>query len=188
MQRKLFHSVLDTDGSTPLQNNVRRLAQHNMTFLTNTHQANLLDGMPNVRSFTAQGCFVERQFQLPSFKLLRVLAIENCRFKGYRLICVEPLGDLLHLRYLCIRTDLQKIPEETGALRFLQTLDLCAYVHETSWTSTLPAQLLCFSFKLLGVHKIPCLERLTSLEELSGDQLHAKELGSLRELRVLDAW
>ena len=60
---------------------------------------------------------------LRSFRVLRVLDLQGCDLsKGYRLKYVEKL---FHLRYLGLGdTRIAQLPEETGNIRFLQTLDL----------------------------------------------------------------
>ncbi|WVZ48961.1 hypothetical protein U9M48_000346 [Paspalum notatum var. saurae] len=196
-----FFTILENNGQdTPSKSPpVRRLAHHNMTMRhTAAHQANnhLTDAMRTVRSFSAHGCAIESWAPLCSFTLLRVLAIEDCNpVDGCRLR-VEHVGHLLHLRYLSLRrTHIQRIPEEIGGLKFLQTVDLegCNIV-ETPSGSSLPTQLVCLRIKFdpsgpaANNGDVGWVGRLTSLEELFIDERYQwKELGSLRKLRVLNA-
>jgi len=54
-----------------------------------------------MRSYIVCRCDTNQWIQLSSFKLLRVLAIENCHFMED---CnLEHLGSLLHLRYVGLR-------------------------------------------------------------------------------------
>ncbi|XP_062181941.1 disease resistance protein RGA5-like [Phragmites australis] len=199
-----FVAILDNVEGTLSQSNVRRLSHQNRTVRNNTHQANHMD-MPQVRSYIASRCRINRLVLLSSFKLLRVLAIENCRFGGdchlenglFREdFHLENLGNLLHLRYLGLRgTNIRELPKEIGDLKFLQTLD----VAETSITE-LPAsvvlltQLVCLRADWLNTSVLDGIGKLTSLEELKilvgrddkSQRRFVKELGSLRELRVLE--
>ncbi|CAM0149558.1 unnamed protein product [Urochloa decumbens] len=196
-----FCIFLDNSNQvTLLQSNVRRLAIHNRAMGQTHHQANHFDGMPKVRSFSAHGCVIEKwAVSLSSFTLLRVLALENCSTTGDSLIHIEQVGHLLHLRYLSLYdTNIDKVPEEIGALKWLQTLDLrksCLFIEPLSNISLL-TQVMCLrielSIMLFSNSEAVCLERLTSLEELEikakgTETWHVKDLGSLRELRVLKA-
>ncbi|KAJ1277289.1 hypothetical protein BS78_05G283700 [Paspalum vaginatum] len=195
-----FLTVLENDQGKTLQTNVRRLAQHNRT-MGHTHLATHFNVMPKVRSFIAQVCVKEMWAPLSCFPLLRVLAIENCNRTDGCSICIEYLGNLFHLRYLSLRgTHIDKIPKEVGALRFLQTLDLeKSFIVETPSSCSFPIQLVCLRITFDDLQpadaSVGWLERLTSLEELSlavdpcqytPMRWAAKELGSLRELRVLN--
>ncbi|KAL2463151.1 Disease resistance protein (CC-NBS-LRR class) family [Forsythia ovata] len=56
------------------------------------------------------------------FKLLRVLQLDNFRF---RLTLSKAIGDLVHLRYLSFQnSDFIEVPSSLSNLKFLQTLDL----------------------------------------------------------------
>jgi disease resistance protein RPM1 len=90
----------DDSQSTLKQNTVRRLAQQNRT-MGLTRQANRVD-MPKARSFIGYDCVIEKRVLLSSFKILRVLAIKNCKPKGGSPIRIEHLGHLRHLRYLSL--------------------------------------------------------------------------------------
>ncbi|KAJ1255375.1 hypothetical protein BS78_K251200 [Paspalum vaginatum] len=184
-----FFTILDNSGQdTPSKSPIRRLAHHNMTIRWHTiHET--------VRSFSVQGCVIESWVPLFSFTFLRVLAIEDCHPIDGCCLRVEHVGKLLHLRYLRLsRTPIHRVPEEIGALRLLQTLDLLgSEINETPSSSSLPIQLVCLRISLYYVRDYGergWVERLTSLEELFIDDrcFQWKELRSLRELRVLNAY
>jgi disease resistance protein RPM1 len=180
---------------------VRRLACQKYDLELITPQADRMD-MPVVRSYIATACRINQRVPLLRFKLLRVLAIEDCIFtEGSHF---EGLGDLLHLRYLSLRhtTNVFELPEEIGNLKLLQTFDVSG-----SWIRELPAsivrltQLVCLNCG--GIEMLPdgdWIGKLTSLEQLtvilgsviSGNDEYmfnvgrfVKELGSLRELGML---
>jgi disease resistance protein RPM1 len=164
--------------------------------------------MSKMRSFVAMDWdIVDTWAPLSSFKLLRVLKIG-----GYynnttgTVLRVEPLGQLLHLRFLGINgRRIEKIPKEIGALKMLQTLDLMeSWIQEAPSNSSFPTQLLSLYIVIIGSFDDSDAEmfsvgRLTSLEVLSiqfslsrrgepeASRRFVKELGSLRELRVLHA-
>ncbi|OEL18174.1 Disease resistance RPP13-like protein 4 [Dichanthelium oligosanthes] len=138
---------------------------------------------------------------LLSFKLLRVLAIEDCQFKeGCH---IENLGNLLHLRYLSLRnTTVSELPKQIGNLKFLQTLDLGrGQIKELPSSIVRLTQLVCLSCDGWGcLQRVPDgIGKLTSLEQLTiffgngydddeyknNVRMFVKELGNLRELRVL---
>ncbi|KAJ1255295.1 hypothetical protein BS78_K267200 [Paspalum vaginatum] len=194
----LDNNVKDTPSLSPPP--VRRLVHHNRTMRhTTTHQANnhFNDKMRTVRSFSAQGCAIESWTLLSRFTLLRVLAIEECNPSDGCCLHVEHVGNLLHLRYLSLSgTRIQRISGEIGGLRFLQTLDLLrSGIEETPSSSSLPRQLVCLriTFDLSSGPadkngEVGWVGRLTSLEELLiHERYQWKEIGSLRELRGLNA-
>jgi disease resistance protein RPM1 len=127
----------------------------------------------------------------------KFLGVLNTRYDGN--IRVEHLEHLLHPRFLGINgRRIKKIPKEIGALKMLQTLDLSeSIILELPSSCSLPTQLVClrivFDYTLHNPEMFS-VGRLTSLEELSiqfnvwnkAPRKLVKELGSLRELRVLD--
>ncbi|CAL5036357.1 unnamed protein product [Urochloa decumbens] len=178
------------------QNRVRRLACQKYD-LKHLIQAEDMD-MSSVRSCIAFMCRIDQCVLLLSFKLLRVLAIRYCKFKDG---ChIENLGNLLQLRYLSLRnTNVSELPEQIGNLKFLQTLDLyCTEIKELPASIAQLSQLLCLSCDFWGINRVPKgIGKLTSLEELTirhyefkdkynNERMFLKELGSLRELRVLE--
>ncbi|CAN6191952.1 unnamed protein product [Urochloa humidicola] len=197
-------TILDNtnvEGILSQNNKVRRLACQKSDLEHLTPQAGQMD-MSVIRSYIACMCHFDRWVPLLSFKLVRVLAIEGCKFKeGCH---IENLGNLLHLRYLSIRkSNVFKLPEQIGNMKFLQTLDLClTEIEELPASIVKLKQLVCLSCAL-WIEKVPdWIGKLTSLEQLEilvttthnynkyDDEefvrVFAKELGSLTELRVLD--
>jgi disease resistance protein RPM1 len=99
--------------------------------------------MSKVRSFISLDMYiVDTWAPLSSFKLLRVLNIGG--YYSNRIgsvLRVEPLGQLLHLRFLGINgRQIEKIPKGIGALKMLQTVDL-----GESWLLEMPSNSSCAS-------------------------------------------
>jgi len=114
----------DDKVTSPSGNKVRRLAHQNRVMKQLTQQEDDT-GMARVRSLVACRCDIGSWVLHPSFKLLRVLALEDCNCEeGWQ--GLKHLGDLLHLRYLGLHEvyGIYELPEEIGKLKFLQTLDL----------------------------------------------------------------
>ncbi|XP_062197572.1 disease resistance protein Pik-2-like isoform X2 [Phragmites australis] len=186
-----FVAILDNVEGTISKGNVRRLAHQNSIAEHITPQANDMD-MPQVRSYIVFRCDINQHVPLSSFKLLRVLAIEDC--KGVRL---ENLGNLLHLRYLGLRrTNISEIPKQIENLKFLQTLDVTdTGIRELPASFFKLTQLMCLCSASKGMRVPDGFGQLTSLEELriilpgtddkSKMERFVKDLGSLKQLRVL---
>ncbi|KAF7087616.1 hypothetical protein CFC21_090784 [Triticum aestivum] len=108
----------DTRPGGKSANKVHRLAVHGKS---GEHNYNI--AMEHVRSFNVVECSANSMPLLLSFKVLRVLVIEDCVFsEGSSL---EHLGKLLQLRYLGLVKIAVKIPEGIGHdLKFLEILDV----------------------------------------------------------------
>jgi disease resistance protein RPM1 len=182
-----FIAILgDNVEGTPALSNVRRLA-HEKRVAEHINSEAMVTGMPKVRSYTAFMCPIDSRDQFLRFRLLRVLDIVGCNFKeGCNL---EHLGDLLHLRYLGITGEGSKyleLPKQIGNLKLLQTLVV---------DGTLPASIVHLTnlVRLCAYKEVPHgIGKMVSLEELrliygcsDKPKRFLKELGSLRELRVL---
>ena len=87
--------------------------------------------MTQLRSLVAHGCDVRGLVLQPSFKLLRLLALERCTSSDndeYDRRWLEHLGKLVHLRYLGLRgTKVRELPAAIGALKLLQDIGLGRY-------------------------------------------------------------
>ncbi|XP_037454871.1 disease resistance protein RGA5-like [Triticum dicoccoides] len=146
----------------------------------------------NVRSFNAIN-FVDIVLPpLLTFKVLRVLVLQNCHFLvgGCHL---EHLGKLVQLRYLgLMETPFTELPSDIGHhLKFLQTLNI-----QDTDINELPSSvgdltnLMCLRASE-GTRMMGSIGKLTSLEEL---ELHhvdkspdfTTEFGKLTQLRVLE--
>lgn len=157
----------DDKVTSPSGNKVRRLAHQNRVMKQLTQQEDDT-GMARVRSLVACRCDIGSWVLHPSFKLLRVLALEDCDCEeGWQ--GLKHLGDLLHLRYLGLQgtRGIYELPEEIGKLKFLQTLDL-----DGSGIRVLPfgvcqlTQLVCLRGGFRTCAPDGLLKKLTSLEEL----------------------
>ncbi|GJN38119.1 hypothetical protein PR202_gb27131 [Eleusine coracana subsp. coracana] len=145
--------------------------------------------MQQVRSVIVFPAAVNLMPALSSFRVLRVLDLQDCYFsEGHDL---KYLGILFQLRYLGLRcTGIAKLPEEVGNLRFLRTLDVKYNgISELPMTVVNLRELMCPHID--GATRVPkgWLANLTSLEELSGsiyDVTDIEDLGYLTQLRVLD--
>ncbi|CAM0948201.1 unnamed protein product [Alopecurus aequalis] len=185
-----IHDVdMEQSTSTPSQSrSIHRLAVHERRA---EHSRTSME-MGHVRSFNATWCSDSRLIQLLSFKVLRVLLLDTCKFsesEGFRL---EHLGKLVQLRYLgLIASPVAELPRNIGHdLKFLQTLDV-----RGSGIKELPAslgelsKLMCLR-AVEGTRMMSRIGKLTSLEEL---HLHSvdkcpnfvAELGKLMEVAVL---
>ncbi|KAF8647817.1 hypothetical protein HU200_065178 [Digitaria exilis] len=201
MSKKVNFVIISNDdgeGTLPRNKQVRRLAHHNRPMKQTQEDDDM--GMAKVRSLVVLECKLDNWFLHPSFKLLRVLALERCStasaedWQGLR-----HLGNLLHLRYLGLRySNIFELPEEIGKLKFLQILDL-----EGSRVQLLPSgvcqltQLLC----LRGDDNMRApdglLKKVTSLEQLrlnidnlddESKRQFMKDLGNLSQVRVLSIY
>lgn len=198
-----FVTVLSEDGDEqqkfPLTNANRLSLQSRVVEKRHPQLANV--GMEQVRSFVA--ILSDIHVVSPSFQVLRVLALEDCKFiEGYTSNGLEHLGKLLHLRYLGLtRTrGFDRLPEEIGQdLKFLQTLDLYETdLEEMPFTVGLLTQLLCLRVDVGTRVPAGLIGNLTSLQELwiypamkdfsmgfATAMQFVKDLGKLSELRVL---
>ncbi|CAL5077073.1 unnamed protein product [Urochloa decumbens] len=198
-----FVTVLDGDERQKLPGTIaRRLALQHIKEHNGGELANIAVG--KLRSFIASQCNLGSSYPriIPVF--LRVLQMVYCR-EGTML---DYLGSLLHLRYLQLSyMGINELPKEVRYLRFLQTLDLrnCADIKELPDDVGLLTQLVCL--RLAWDTRVPVglIGKLTALQELwmgpaaaaapdDDDDVAAvtmqfvKELGKLRELRILDTY
>lgn len=185
-----FITVLDSNKQEPpVESKTRRLAVQKWDTEQGDPLANIRP--ERLRSFNTMGCHLSMELSVSRFKLMRVLALEECTlFDGN----LSHLGKLLLLRYLGLyKTPIKKLPEDIGDLIYLQTLDL----RGTS-VKELPE-------RVAGLRQLKCLradkgtavpdwmENLTSLEELRLGEVSRSadfttELGKLTGLRELEIW
>ncbi|CAD6342904.1 unnamed protein product [Miscanthus lutarioriparius] len=199
-----FITISNEDGGTSSRHKVRRIAHQNRILLDQSHPDGHRD-MTQLRSLVAHGCDIRGLVLHPSFKLLRVLALERCTSSDndeYDRHWLDHLGKLVHLRYLGLRgTKVRELPEAIGALNLLQTLDLegirvRGYGMQVELPSSVSLLTRLVCIRCDAYTKVPdgFLQEVTSLEEL---QIHVrmlsfeskrqflKELGNKSLLRVL---
>ncbi|WVZ96527.1 hypothetical protein U9M48_042157 [Paspalum notatum var. saurae] len=176
-------------GSIARRLALRRVEVHNGGMLANIN-------IDKVRSLVASQCKFRASW--PRIPVLRVLAmldshVEEDSGEGV----LDHLGSLVHLRYLRLElenTNITKLPREVRYLKFLQKLDLwrSCDIEELPEEVGLLKQLVCLRVSSVGT-RIPTgvIGKLTSLQELwmkpnpAAAMQFVKELGLLRELRVL---
>ncbi|KAF8685257.1 hypothetical protein HU200_044078 [Digitaria exilis] len=179
-----FVTILsDTKDHTSPSKTVRRLSLQDC-------KARIQDNInkKRIRSVVVFSFGNDPKLDLGSFRVLRVLDLEQCRLSNAH--SLKYLGKLIHLRYLGLGlTRVKQLPEEIGNLRFLQTLDIRGTIIYKCPPTVFQLKHLRFLhiFTSKGVPK--GISSLTSLEVLT--DLHIDnsasiiELGHLTELRVL---
>ncbi|XP_066338614.1 probable disease resistance protein RXW24L isoform X1 [Miscanthus floridulus] len=194
-----FMTISNEDGGTSSRHKVRRLAHHNRILLLGQSHPDSHRDTAQLRSLVAHGCDIRGWVLSPSFKLLRVLALERCTSSDnfeYDRHGLEHLGNLVHLRYLGLRgTKVQELPEAIGALKLLQTLDMQhTKLHQLPWSVSLLTRLVCLRCGRRTRLPNGFLQKVTSLEELQinvrmlsfeSQRQFLKELGNQSQLRVL---
>ncbi|CAM0958900.1 unnamed protein product [Alopecurus aequalis] len=183
-----FVTVLETDEQhTSSIKNARRLAVQNRDI--KQLDPPTINCMIQLRSFYAIDCRISVMPPLSSFKVLRVLSMEGCKFNKDQPYQLEHIGKLLQLRYLGLEEmPIKELPEEIGDLLFLQTLILKRIFIKLPHSIGMLRQV-----KRLHVEyaEVPdWLVDMTSIEDLSllGVQLpllFAEGLSKLKELRYL---
>lgn len=147
----------------------------------------------HVRSFNAIMCGATRMPMLLSFKVLRVLVIENCDFPEGR--SLEDLGKLVQLRYLgLVKTSVTKLPKEIGHdLKFLEILDIRGgSIHELPPSVGELRNLRCLwadkGTEMKGeIGKLTCLEEL-QLHSVEKCPTFCRDVGKLTKVRVLEIY
>ncbi|CAO2149937.1 unnamed protein product [Urochloa humidicola] len=195
-----FVTVLDGDERQKLPGTIaRRLALQHIKEHNGGELANIAVG--KLRSFIASQCNLGSSYPRIIPVSLRVLQMVYCK-EGM----LDYLGSLHHLRYLQLSyMGINELPREVRYLRFLQTMDIlnCANIKELPEDVGLLTQLVCL--RLAWEIRVPVglIGKLTALQELWMGPVAAandddddaavriqfvKELGKLRELRILDTY
>ncbi|CAA7400549.1 unnamed protein product [Spirodela intermedia] len=161
------HGIRDDEGVSQLDSSVRRLSlQGEKTWCWDSKST------PRLRTFLSFGtrCQVDinRVFSDRDLKLLKVVDLEGALFDELP----EEVGDLIHLRYLCLKnTGITSLPSSVAKLRHLQCLD-------AKWTEikTMPR----------GVWKIEALRQVIVPEKVEPEMLVAglSNLQVLKEVRA----
>ncbi|CAL4980721.1 unnamed protein product [Urochloa decumbens] len=185
---------VEGDEKYSMESKIRRLSVHN-----NTSWPTMMN-MPKLRSLTIfkpAGVEIDWMASLSRYHLLRVLDLQGCRLKD--LSSLGFVGSLSHLRYLCLSSSnrvADRLPEEIGKLRFLQTLDLSDTAVDELPSSIIGLrQLMCihgparFGPEDVVLTLPDGMKNLTSLEVVDRAAVESKciaeELGHLTQLRVL---
>uniref|UniRef100_A0ACD5TAU9 Uncharacterized protein n=1 Tax=Avena sativa TaxID=4498 RepID=A0ACD5TAU9_AVESA len=168
-------------------NRVHRLAFHGAKV-----EDNRSIKMGHVRSFNATMCTDTGLPPLLTFKVLRVLVIEDCVFSEG--LVLKQLGKLVQLRYLGIVNTSVKLPEDIGLnLKFLEILDVRGgYISELPPSVGELQNLRCL-WADRGTRMKGEIGKLTCLEELQLDSADKvpnffRDVGKLTKLRVLRIW
>jgi hypothetical protein len=194
-----FVTVLNGGEWQKLQGSVSRMLalqcveEHSIGQLANI-------AVEKVRSIFASRCnFGALCPRLPFLRVVEKVecsASEDCE-NG---VLEDHLGSLIHLRYLRVGSIfITELPREVRYLRFLQTLDLQgSNIDELPVEVGLLTQLVCLRLPAYRETRVPAglIGKLTSLQELyiwvsrgeDATMQFVKELGLLRELRVLKTW
>uniref|UniRef100_A0ACD5Y8N9 Uncharacterized protein n=1 Tax=Avena sativa TaxID=4498 RepID=A0ACD5Y8N9_AVESA len=166
-------------------NRVHRLAFHGAKVEDNRRIK-----MEHVRSFNAIMCTDTGIPPFLTFKVLRVLVIEDCVFsEGFS---IKHLGKLVQLRYLGIVNTSVKLPEDIGLdLKFLEILDVRGGSIRELPPSVGELQNLRCLWAGKGTRMKGEIGKLTCLEELLLDQADKvpnffRDVGKLTKLRVLN--
>ncbi|VAH55014.1 unnamed protein product [Triticum turgidum subsp. durum] len=186
-------TVAHMDGNnqdSDRERKARRLAVQNWTM--GQGDPLLYTRPERLRSFNATGCIFSMELSLSRFKLLRVIAIEECTFLEGSSCDLKHLGKLHQLRYLGLyNTNIGKLPEDIGDLISLQTLDLRGTsVRELPLGVARLRQLRCLRADegiAVGMGNLTSLEELR-LGDVGMSGNFVEELGKLTELRELHIW
>ncbi|CAA7400528.1 unnamed protein product [Spirodela intermedia] len=161
------HGIRDDEGVSQLDSSVRRLSlQGEKAWCWDSKST------PRLRTFLSFGtrCQVDinRVFSDRDLKLLKVVDLEGALFDELP----EEVGDLIHLRYLCLKnTGITSLPSSVAKLRHLQFLDA-----EGTRIRTMPR----------GVWKIAALRQVLIPPEVELNMVEAG-LRSLQVLKVVGA-
>ena len=195
-----FITISNDDGGTSSRPKVRRLAHQNRILMLDQSYSDSQRDVAQQRTLVAHGCDMLGWVLSPSFKLLRLLALERCTLSDndeYDRRLLQHLGKLVHLRYLGLRgTKVRELPEAIGALKLLQTLDMQdTKIRQLPWSVSLLTRLVCL--RCNSHTRVPdaFFQMMTSLEELQfgvgrlqsfeSKRQFLKDLGNLSLLRVL---
>lgn len=181
----IVNNTSTTVKPTSLPSKIRRLSiQGNMEKHAIHHATK--EVLSHVRSLTVFCKATDLNMTLSNFQLLHVLELKDCC--SYN---IKGIGSLPHLRYLRLSsTHFIELPDETGNLQLLQTLDLKqAIVKELPSTLIKLRQLVCLHVNTLtklpdGIGGMKSLEVLSEIDVSKYPNL-LTELSNLSNLRVL---
>lgn len=184
-----FVTILNDACHTSPSKRVRRLSLQSNNVDPDMDRVTM--NLQQVRSVVAFPSATNLLPTFQSFRVLRVLDLESCGLSQGCSASLKYLGNLFHLRFLGLRlSNVSKLPEELGNLRFLQTLSISEWNHGVCSLPTAIVQLrnlVCLRI-IRGYEYAPKLiGSLTSLEELSSFYIYTstdiEELVHLVQLR-----
>jgi len=179
-----FFNLLDNGKHVPvLHGKIRRLS-----IISKDHCIPELEDNSHIRSLHIFGS-VGPNLSFKHFPCLRVLDLEGCK----ELIdqSIEEIPWLLHLRYLSLRyTNICKLPDRIGQLKFLKTLDIRGTKVQELPKSIVQlrmlAHLLCDKIRFpKGIGEMEALSCLSQVDIIQSNIIVVKELGNLPKLREL---
>ncbi|VAI82467.1 unnamed protein product [Triticum turgidum subsp. durum] len=190
-----FTSILDNAEwhALNLQRKLRRLSLHNIKAKVQNHQFDSTS-LSKVRTFAVfSPVTCDWLPSLSSFQFLRVLDLGNCGSrKSSSGISIKYVGNLIHLRYLGLRSaDIDELPMDIGNLHLLQIMDILNTGIEELPASVVQLRNLICLYVDSRVRLPKGMGNLTSLEVLdyvrvSSSPHIVKELSHLTEVRTLE--
>ncbi|VAI82468.1 unnamed protein product [Triticum turgidum subsp. durum] len=171
----------------------KRLSLHNIKAKVQNHQFDSTS-LSKVRTFAVfSPVTCDWLPSLSSFQFLRVLDLGNCGSrKSSSGISIKYVGNLIHLRYLGLRSaDIDELPMDIGNLHLLQIMDILNTGIEELPASVVQLRNLICLYVDSRVRLPKGMGNLTSLEVLdyvrvSSSPHIVKELSHLTEVRTLE--
>ncbi|VAI82469.1 unnamed protein product [Triticum turgidum subsp. durum] len=189
----LYLSIFPEDFEIERDFLIWRLSLHNIKAKVQNHQFDSTS-LSKVRTFAVfSPVTCDWLPSLSSFQFLRVLDLGNCGSrKSSSGISIKYVGNLIHLRYLGLRSaDIDELPMDIGNLHLLQIMDILNTGIEELPASVVQLRNLICLYVDSRVRLPKGMGNLTSLEVLdyvrvSSSPHIVKELSHLTEVRTLE--